>query len=161
MQVVWGGGAGGAECVWMAILCQNVDFDKAYKNVKALRNITRCLNRPYSNTFKTCLFFCVCYFSLHLSLWTAAWVTFDEAWSRGSNRSCFVLQLVLGMLRTITSSLDVFLFLSQFFSLFLSSHPSNRVSFSFFSFYELQIESISNTRPRVYGHSWACACFVS
>ena len=48
---------------------------------------------------------------------------------QGSNRSCFVLQLDLGMLRTITSSLDVFLF-SRFFSLFLSPHPSNRVSFS-------------------------------
>ena len=67
------------------------------------------------------IFFVCVISSLHLSLWSAAWVTFNEA---GSNRSCFLLQLFF---------LECFMsiFLASHFSLsFFNPHPSNRVSFS-------------------------------
>ena len=58
-------------------------------------------------TRKFFFFFVIC--SLHLSLYTAAWVTFNEA---GSNWACCLLQLFLGMLRGYLSRLSL-LSLSQ------------------------------------------------
>ena len=84
---------------------------------------------PMTMRFRS--FFCVCYFSLHLSLWTAAWVSFNEA---GSNWSCFLLQLVSWecfMSIYVLPSKSFFLYLVSI-SLF-NSHPSNRVLFLFSS----------------------------
>ena len=79
----------------------------------------------------------------------------------GFNRSCFLLQLVLSWecFMSIMSSLRrLSLYLV---SLSFSIHILRIESLVPFMPYESQIESISSTRPRVYGRSWACACFVS
>ena len=82
---------------------------------------------------------------------------------QGSNRSCFVLQLDLGMLHVFiftSSLLDVFLSLTRF-SLCLQS-TSFESSLFFSPFYELQIESIPKHPPaRLFGRSRACVlcCF--
>ena len=96
----------------------------------------------------------MCYFSLHLSLWPAAWVTFNEAGRL--QPVLFLAAARLGMLHVyiFTSSLDVFLVsLSQstFFELspfFLALRASDRV--------------LSERRPaHLSGRSRACVCVVS
>ena len=84
-------------------------------------------------------FFLVVVSFLHLSSLTAAWVTFNEA---GFNWSCFLLQLVLGMLHVYLS------LLSYFFSLFLqfTSFESSLL----FTPYELEIESVSSALARLW-----------
>ena len=84
------------------------------------------------------------FFSLHLSLWAAAWVTFNEG---VFNWSCFLLQLDLWNVSCLSRPPSTSLFPLISLS-FFNSHPSNRV---LFSPYELQIEFIfSNTCPRVF-----------
>ena len=84
-------------------------------------------------------FFLLLLFLLSISpLWTAAWVTFNEA---GFNRSCFVLQLVLGMFHVYLSrllsslSFSIHILISSLFFIHLTSFRSS---------------PFRNARPRVY-----------
>ena len=137
--------------LWSNILVQRFLFIRL--SGFGTMHLSRCIS---SNTNFDDPFFCVIC-SLHLSLYTAAWVTFNGV---GSNRACCLLQL-------FSLECFVFIFLSRlsFFSLFLSPHSLDRVSYSLY-LKKLQIESISErARSRVSGRSRAgvlvFVCFVS
>ena len=119
----------------LAVLYLNNQLYKLIVQVLVTCSIIRCVQFyrkqmcRYAYLFQSTLvgstvnfFFCVI-FSLHLSLYTAAWVTFNGV---GSNRACFVLHTrFFGTLRVMfASSLSMpFSPLFFFFSLFLSPHP--------------------------------------
>ena len=73
----------------------------------------------------------------------------------GSNRACFVLQLGLsGMLHAYWRLL-LFPYLGSLS--FFNSHPSNRVSFSFFRLKSFRSSPFRKRPPaRLCGRSWAC-----
>ena len=103
-------------------------------------------------------FFCVIC-SLHLSLCTAAWVTFDGV---GSNRACLLAATLLLRMLRVYLSLSPLIFLSLSFSV----HIPRIESLIRLYLKKLQIESIfSSARLRVSGRSRAgvlvFVCFVS